>query len=93
MTQYYCGMVTSLFIGVVLQVILLACLLTNASWVFLFFYSPLGIIVYGGYVIVDIQMIADRIEVDDYIVGAITLYIDLMTLFIYILQALGKVKK
>ena len=44
------------------------------------------------YVIIDLQMIAEKIDIDDYILGAIYLYIDLMTLFVYILRALGKKK-
>ncbi len=46
--------------------------------------------VYSFYVSVDLYLIAERIEIDDYILGALTLYIDLVTLFVHILQLLGK---
>jgi FtsH-binding integral membrane protein len=52
-----------------------------------------GILIYGFYVIVDIKLISERIDIEDYILGAITLYIDLMSLFIYILMILGEKKK
>ena len=54
--------------------------------------SVAGIMVYGLFIIVDIKMISERIEVDDYILGAMTVYIDLMSLFLYILALLGKKK-
>lgn len=58
----------------------------------LMIYSVAGILIYGIYVIIDLKMISERIEIDDYILGAITLYLDLITLFVYILQAMGKRK-
>lgn len=52
-------------------------------------YSTGGIVVYGIYVIADLKIIADKLDIDDYILGAITLYMDLITLFIHILRILG----
>ncbi len=51
-----------------------------------------GSLIYSVYVAIDLHMIAEKISIDDYILGAITLYVDLITLFIHILQAIGKRK-
>ena len=56
-------------------------------------YCSAGILIYGFYVIFDLKMIAERIEIDDYVLGAMTLYADLITLFIYILQLLGEKRR
>jgi hypothetical protein len=48
-------------------------------------YCSAGILIYGFYVVFDLKMIVERIEIDDYVLGAMTLYADLITLFIYIL--------
>lgn len=55
-------------------------------------YGTAGVLVYGVYVIFDLKIIAEKIEVDDYILGALTLYIDLISLFVHILYILGKKK-
>jgi FtsH-binding integral membrane protein len=51
-----------------------------------------GSIIYSLYVIIDLKLISSKIEIDDYILGAMTLYIDLITLFIHILQLIGSRK-
>ena len=51
-----------------------------------------GSLIYGAYVAIDLHLIAEKIDIDDYILGAITLYVDLITLFIKILQVVGKRK-
>jgi FtsH-binding integral membrane protein len=55
-------------------------------------YFGVGILIYGFYVIIDMKMIVEKVEIDDYILGAVMLYVDLMTLFIQILQLLGNRK-
>ena len=53
-----------------------------------------GVIFFGVYIVIDTQMIAkgDRysLSLDDYVVGALMLYIDIIGLFIYLLRLLGK---
>ena len=48
-----------------------------------------GSIIYGIYVLVDLKLISDNIAIDDYILGAVMLYADLVLLFFKILQAIG----
>ena len=52
-------------------------------------YSWLGTPIFSGYVVVDTQKIMDKLGVDDYIIAAIELYLDIINLFLFILQILG----
>ena len=82
-------MFLTLIVALICQITAIFFLWTPLAESFLTLYLACGILIYGIYVIVDLKMLTERIEIDDYILGALTLYIDLMTLFIYILQALG----
>ena len=63
-------------------------------------YNVLGVLLYSLFLIIDTMMICDgggmsgdkygEIEMDDYVVGALILYMDIVMLFIYILQLFGK---
>lgn len=57
-------------------------------------YCCLGVILFGIYLVIDTQMIigGKRLELstDDYIAAALLLYIDIIQIFLYILQMLGK---
>ena len=93
MKFYGYSMLFSVFLSITLQTIALVVLASGrADHTALIIYSVCGSITYSIYVIVDLWLIVDRIEIDDYILGALTLYLDLITLFIHILQALGKAK-
>lgn len=54
----------------------------------------LGVIIFGIYIIIDTQLIMGShkygITMDDYILGALILYIDIIQLFIYILRLLSQ---
>ena len=56
-------------------------------------YCGLGVLLFGIYIIVDTQLIvggrSTELEIDDYFLGAMLLYIDIVSIFIYILQLLG----
>jgi FtsH-binding integral membrane protein len=57
-------------------------------------YSFIGAVVFGVYIVIDVQMIEgkmrEKYEIDDYVGGAMNLYLDILNLFIYVLQLLGK---
>ena len=57
------------------------------------FYCILGVIVYGIYLIMDTQLVmggkTHQISMDDYILGAFILFIDIIMLFLYILRIFG----
>ena len=49
----------------------------------------LGIIIFSIYVVFDTKMIMEYLSVDEYVIGALMIYIDIIQLFLYILQILG----
>ena len=51
------------------------------------FYSWCGVLVFSGYIVVDTQMIMDKLGYDDYIIATIELYLDIINLFLYILRS------
>ena len=63
------------------------------SRILIVIYCTLGIIIFGIYMIIDTQMILGgkhhQFELDDYIMAAMCLYLDILNLFLFILQLLG----
>ncbi len=57
--------------------------------------SAFGIILFGIYLIYDTQLIVgkkdNKLRIDDYIIGALSLYIDIMEIFLNILDILNRV--
>ena len=55
-------------------------------------YAVLGIIMSGIYILVDFVVLLkpDVYDMDDYIMGSLTLYLDIIRMFIYILMLLGR---
>mmetsp|Transcript_10135 Transcript_10135/g.13803 ORF Transcript_10135/g.13803 Transcript_10135/m.13803 type:complete len:131 (-) Transcript_10135:97-489(-) len=64
------------------------------SEVYNIFICGLLVIFYGLYLIYDVQLIAGggrhKLSMDDYIIGALIIYIDVINLFLTILRALGR---
>ena len=58
-----------------------------------FIYGLAGSILFSGFIIYDTYMICERLDPEDYIVAAIELYLDLINLFLYILQMLGEANR
>ena len=58
------------------------------------FYCLFGTLVVGMYMVYDVQLIVGKVglayEVDDYILAALELYIDIIRLFLEILRIVGK---
>lgn len=56
-------------------------------------YCSLGIFVFGIYLVIDTQLIVGgrkmALSIDDYVIAALLLYIDIIQLFLYILSLLG----
>lgn len=53
-------------------------------------YSLLGALLFCGYIVFDVNLLATRLDVDDYIWGSVALYLDVINLFMYILRILGQ---
>merc|ERR1711865_973190 len=54
-------------------------------------FPAIGAVTYSGYVIVDTWRLEGQLGYDDYIVGAIDLYLDIINLFLHILEILAKI--
>ena len=56
-------------------------------------YCALGAVLFGIYLVIDTQLIVGggrySISMDDYVAGALILYIDIIQIFLYILSLLG----
>lgn len=59
-------------------------------------YCSIGIFVFGLYLIIDTQMVIGHkqfaLSVDDYVVAALLLYIDIVQIFLYILTLFSRKK-
>ena len=57
-------------------------------------YCALGVIVFGIYLVIDTQLIVGgrrlELSMDDYVAGALILYLDIIQIFLYLLQLLSK---
>jgi FtsH-binding integral membrane protein len=69
---------------------LLALIVRNYYLIFL--YCMLGGIVFALFIAYDTILIRDKFDIDDYIFAALTLYFDIIRLFIFILRILGSRK-
>ena len=57
-------------------------------------YSALGVLIFSAYIVYDTQTIVGgkgriELDIDDYVYGALMLYLDIINLFIYILSLLS----
>lgn len=55
-------------------------------------YSALGALVFSGYIMVDTQLIMKRYHPEDEVAASISLYLDIINLFLYILRILNEVQ-
>jgi FtsH-binding integral membrane protein len=58
------------------------------GWHTTWLYSLLGAVLFCGYILFDTYQISQKYEVDDYIIASIDLYLDIINLFLFILQLL-----
>ena len=52
-------------------------------------YSGVGALIFSAYIVVDTQIIMKKFSVEDEIIATITLYLDVINLFLYILRFLN----
>lgn len=52
-------------------------------------FSFLGAILASIYIVLDVKLISKRLDLDEYIIGALMLYSDIISLFLYLLSLLG----
>ena len=83
--SYFIAMAIALVIGLVLQLLTLPFLLFANYETLILIYCFGGAIISCVYIAIDLYLISDRLGIDDYILGAVILYIDILRLFIFIL--------
>lgn len=70
----------------------IACLFIRAR-ILNIIYCSLGVLLFGIYIVCDTQLLignqSKKIEMDEYIFGAVNLYLDIINIFLYILSLLG----
>jgi len=78
---------------------LFSCLMILLCWSFMgmifgfpqgFFFSLCGAVLFSLYIIYDTHMILNRLGPDDYILASIELYLDILNLFLFILDLLSR---
>lgn len=76
-----------------LFVLMIATMFTNSPFIHNL-YCFIGVVLFGIYLIIDTQMILGgrnvEISIDDYCLAAMLLYIDIIQIFLYILELLSK---
>lgn len=53
-------------------------------------YSLLGALIFCGYIVYDVHLLASKLDVDEYIWASVALYLDVINLFLHILRILGQ---
>jgi FtsH-binding integral membrane protein len=76
----------------VVELVMALLICMGNAWAEPFYYS-LGALIYGLYLVIDVYRLKETSSVDDYIPAAIVIYLDIIRIFLYILEALGKAKK
>ena len=89
------NLVVGVLIAAVSQLVLFFIMLFSGfSHAMLLLYAGIGVLITGFYILIDLVQIMTPavVSYDDYILGAMLLYIDIIRMFIYILAILGKSK-
>lgn len=60
------------------------------GWRLTFLYSLFGALLFCGYILYDTSALMHNLSYDDYIVAALSLYLDVLNLFLFILSLLGR---
>lgn len=80
-------------LSMIIELILTFCFIAEGPNKFAYtLYGAIGVLIYGCFISIDLAQISKQLPVDDFIVGALTLYIDIMRMFIYILRIVGQRK-
>ena len=89
-------------LGPILIIILSMAMAMSMIFMFVFFfdnklhviYCTIGVIIFSIYLVIDTQLIMGgkryQVEIDDYILGAIILYTDIIMIFLYLIRILSK---
>lgn len=95
-TEFYGILGIALFALVVASVVMAFVCGKNECSALTIITSIAGILIFCGYIVVDTQMMIGgghkrQFEPDEYVIAAINLYLDIINLFLYLLQLFGKI--
>jgi FtsH-binding integral membrane protein len=85
------GLFYTLVIAVFVQIVLASFLLTISYWKLIA--VCFGVLGYGCFIIINTNKISNELPLNEYILGSLLLYIDILTFFIYLLKQFGKKKR
>lgn len=78
-----------LFIGLIALIVAgLVSFFVHAAWLSMV-YSVVGVLIFSGYVLYDTSQIMLKLGPQDTVIGAVTLYLDFVNLFLFILRLLS----
>jgi FtsH-binding integral membrane protein len=89
-TSHSKGLFYTLLIAVFVQIAIACVVFDNSYWKV--FAVGLGVLGYGCFLILNTNKISNELPLDEYILGSLLLYIDILTLFVYLLKQFGKKK-
>lgn len=84
------GLFLTLLVGVAIQILAAFFMLQTTYWKLLT--VGFAVIGYGCFLILNTNKISNELPLDEYILGSLLLYIDILTLFVYLLKQFGKKK-
>ena len=77
-------------LGLSVFILFVLCIVLGASELYHYIYCPLAVALFGIYLVYDTQLIVGekrhKLSYDDYILGALMLYIDIIGIFIHLLR-------
>ena len=85
------GLFYTLVVTISIQIVIAYFWLQNSYWTMLA--AGLGVLGYGLFLILNTNKISNELPLDEYILGSLLLYIDILTLFVYLLKQFGKKKR
>lgn len=53
-------------------------------------FACIGVLIFSGYILYDTQQIMKRLSIEEHILGALSLYLDFLNLFIYVLRIVSR---
>ena len=73
----------------VLEFLVIACFFVSWDWTISFYFAG-GATSYALYLVIDTYIVQQWSDVDDYILAAVTIYVDVARMLLYLLVAFGK---
>ena len=83
------ALLVMVFIAFVAEFLILALIFTRSAWLYSLYCSLIALM-YGCYLVLHTFVIQAESDVDDYIIAAVIIYMDIIRIFLYVLAAMTK---